>query len=244
MDKDEIYQKVLDKAKNDSNVIGFILAAGRGKGFSTEHSDYDTMMIVSDGKEKEYQEKYKDFSDTNDVYVKVFSLSEFKEYADFGSGFEWDRYNFAHLKAQVDKAGEIQEIIDEKGKLPEDKIKETVSFNLGCYINSYHRAVKNYRDKNLSASQLDAAESIPLLLSALFALEERMKPYNKYLEWELKNHQLAKLPWGGEQFFEMLKKVLAGDIETQKEIFNKVKQLFYDNGFKDEINEWDGYFMG
>jgi hypothetical protein len=49
---------------------------------------------------------------------------------------------------------------------------------------------------------------------------------------------------GGEQFFEMLKKVLAGDIETQKEIFNKVKQLFYDNGFKDEINEWDGYFMG
>lgn len=242
--KEETYQNILEEAKSDSDILGFILSGGRGKGLATEHSDYDTMMVVPDGKEREYQEKYKNFTDTNDVYIKVFSLREFRKYAEFGSGFEWDRYNFSHLTAQADKTGEIQKMIDEKGKLPEDKIKETVSFNLGCYINSYHRTIKNHRDGNFDASQFDAAESIPLLLTALFALEGRMRPYNKFLEWELRNYPLAKLPWDGKTFFGMIKKILTGDIETQKEIFNKVKQLFYENGFKAEIDDWSNYYMG
>ena len=242
--KEETYQNILDESKSDSDIIGFILSGGRGKGFETKYSDYDTILVVSDDKEKEYQEKYKNFTDTNDVYIKVFSLHEFRKYAEFGSGFEWDRYNFAHLRAQVDKTGEIQKIIDEKGKLPEDKIKETVSFNLGCYINSYHRAMKNNRDGNFDASQLDAAESVPLLLAAVFALEGRMRPYNKYLEWELGKYPLAKLSWDGKTFFGMIKEILGGNIETQKEIFNKVKQLFYENGFKAEIDDWNNYYMG
>ncbi|MFA7253393.1 MAG: hypothetical protein WC107_02475 [Patescibacteria group bacterium] len=245
MEKDLLYQKILNESEKDNNIIGFVLVAGRGKGFSTEYSDYDTMMIVADGKEDQYKEQYKNFNDTCDVYVKLFSLSEFEKYAEWGSDFEWDRYNFAHLKAQIDKTGEIQKIINEKGKLPEGKIREIVSFNLGCYINSYHRAVKNHRDKNEAASHFDAAESIPLLLSALFALEGRMRPYNKFLEWELEKYPLAKIPWDGITFFDMLRKIIdTGDIKTQKEIFNQVKNLFCNNGYKDEINEWNCYYMG
>lgn len=242
--KEETYQKVLEEVKSDPNIIGFILTGGRGKGISTDHSDYDTMMIVADGKEKQYLEQYKEFTDTTDVYVHIFSLTEFKNYAEWGSGFEWDRYNFAHLKAQVDKTGEIQKIIDEKGKLSEDKIKETVSSNIGCYINSYYRALKNHRDWNIEAAKFDGAESIPFLLTALFALEGRVRPYYKFLEWELTKYSLELLPWDGGTFFQMIIKVLAGDIYIQKEIFKAVKELFYDHGYKTEIDDWDGYYMG
>ncbi|MFA5927247.1 MAG: hypothetical protein WCT32_04130 [Patescibacteria group bacterium] len=245
MDKDLMFESVQAEAESDPNIIGFILVAGRGKGFSTEHSDYDVIIVVNDGREIEYREKYSGFTDTSDVYIKVLSLAEFRDYANWGSGFEWDRYNFTHLKAQIDKAGEIQKLIEEKGKLPEEKIKEVVSGNLDAYINSFHRSMKNCRDNNAIASLLDAAESVPLLLVALFALEGRVKPYNKYLEWELKNYPLVNLVWGSEEFIGKLRAVVCmGDVEVQKEVFNKVKDIFRKKGFDDIINGWNSYYMG
>jgi hypothetical protein len=244
-DKETKYNQLLEEANKDTNIVGLILGGGRGKGCSTEFSDYDVLVIVNDDKEKEYKEKYESFTDTSEVYVKIYSLTGFKNYAVWGSGFEWDRYSFAHVKAQIDKPGEIQKLIDEKGKLPESEIKKVVADNLDSYINSYHRSMKNFRDKNITASVFDAAESVPLLLTAIFALEGRMKPYNKFLEWELQSFPLTKLPWSNDEFIELLKKIISsGDIETQKDVFDEMKKLFYDNGFKDVINGWNCYYMG
>ncbi|NTW45893.1 MAG: hypothetical protein HGB18_02435 [Candidatus Moranbacteria bacterium] len=39
MTKDETYERILKEARNDSEVLGFALTGGVGKGFVTEHSE-------------------------------------------------------------------------------------------------------------------------------------------------------------------------------------------------------------
>lgn len=44
-----------------------------------------------------------------------------------GGTDQWDRYDFTHVNALVDKNNTIQKLIDEKGKIPKDKIRDFVS---------------------------------------------------------------------------------------------------------------------
>ena len=245
MNNEEMYQKILKEAEADKNVIGFILGAGRGKGFATEYSDYDIIMIVPDDKVLEYENKYESYYTTEIIEINVYSLSDFKKYAAWGSADSAHQYNFTYLKAQIDRTGEIQKIIDEKNIIPADKVKEFVSGELDKYINFYYRSVKNYRDKNLIASHLDAVESIFALLAIIFGLEGRLRPYNKFLEWELNAHPLKLLPWNKDVFLGKIEKILkTGDVTTQREILNKVFEIFRENGYNEVIDGWNGYYMG
>lgn len=245
MEYKDLYNQVLEEAKNDPDIIGLVLTAGRGKGMVTEFSDYDFFMIVKDEKIAKYKEKYESLKVSGHFDIFVFSLSEFKEYAVWGSAFAWDRYNFSHLTAQVDKTGEIQKIIDEKGIIPKDQTKDFVTESIDAYINLYYRAIKNNRDGNKLAAHLDAVESIGYLLNTIFGLEGRLRPYNKYLEWELEKYPLSKLPWTTGDFLNKLEEIMATDnIEVQKEIFQKIKGVCQKNGYSEVIDEWEGYYLG
>ncbi|MDD4901460.1 MAG: hypothetical protein PHS62_05195 [Patescibacteria group bacterium] len=241
---EKLYKQVLEDAKNDPNIVGLVLTAGRGKGLATEHSDYDVLIVVTDVKTDEYKKRFKKLKIINIFDLNVISLTEFKGHAEVGSETEWDRYNFAHIKAQIDKGG-IQKLIDSKGIIPSNKIKKITENNLDGYINLYYRSIKNHRDGNFIASHLDAAESIPCLLVALFAMNGRAKPYNKYLEWELANYPLKITSWTVKDFMSKVKTVVAtGDIEVQKKLFKSVKELFYKNGFTKSIDGWRDYYLG
>lgn len=246
MNKDEIYQQILKEVESDPHVIGFVLGGGRGKGFTTGYADYDIVIIVPDDKKEEYAEKFeKKYHETEIIDIGVYSLTEYKNYARWGQPDAPRRYNFAYLKAQIDRTGEIQKIIDEKAVIPPDKVKEFVSERLDAYINYYYRAVKNYRDGDLTASYLDGIESMFPILDILFGIEGRLRPYNKYLEWDLKNHPLRLLPWSPDEFIEKVKKIMrTGDIEIQKEIFKKVSELFRAEGYGEVIDGWKGYYLG
>ena len=242
MDKNEQYQQILKQSQNDPDILGFILVAGRGKGFSTEYSDYDVYIIVSDDKFETAKEKYKS---ANEVDIFLHTLSSFKDYASWGSNFEWDRYNFAYVKAQIDKTGDIQKIINEKSAVPKDKIIEASKFNLGAYINYYYRSIKNNRDGNTFASYLDASESVIWLIAFVFSIEGRVKPYNKYLVWELEEHPLEFLLWNPKKFIEIIEEILqTGDIDLQKEVFQKICNLALKKGYEDEIKDWNGCYFG
>ncbi|MEK7498524.1 MAG: hypothetical protein AAB611_01530 [Patescibacteria group bacterium] len=244
MNKDETYQKILNEAETNPNVIGFVLGAGRGKGFATEYSDYDIAIIVPDQKKSEYEDKYKKYHSTEVIDIGVYSLTEYKNYASWGTEDAAHRYNFTYLKAQVDKTGEIQKIIDEKGVIPLDKVKDFVSKELDGYMNLYYRSMKNHRDGNTLACYLDGVESMFYLLTIVFGVEGRLRPYNKFLEWDLKEHPLKLLPWSPDEFLGKLKKIMAtGDNEVQKEIFSKIRELFRREGYGDVIDGWKGYFI-
>lgn len=242
----EIYKKILAKAQSDERIIGFVLGGGRGKGFSTKNSDYDILVIVSDADRNECTEAYqKEHYSTEAIDIRVFSLTEFRAYAVWGTSEHVYAYNFTHLKAEIDRTGEIQKIMKEKGRIPKSEVHSYTADQLDGFINGYYRALKNGRDKNRFASHLDASESLPFLVGALFGREGRLKPYNKYLEWELKQHPLEDIPWDSQTLVGHLKEVLAtGSIETLKEMYKAVETFFVEKGYEGTIHGWDRYDLG
>ena len=102
---ESIFNHLREEAENDPNVIGFFLGGSRGKGFVTEHSDYDVYIIVKDGFLKSYMKLLKEKFPIHDFYIwtedavekleikdfggiVVFSLSGFEKHAIIGSSFE------------------------------------------------------------------------------------------------------------------------------------------------------------
>ena len=48
MKTEEIFNKFVEEARKDPNIIGFFLNGSRGKGQATKYSDYDIEVIVKD----------------------------------------------------------------------------------------------------------------------------------------------------------------------------------------------------
>ena len=103
---ERLREEIMEETQNDPNIIGLFSTGSCGKGMITESSDYDATMIVKDEVREEYANKYKGFGGILcDLSVK--NLKELKDAAVWGSPTAWDRYNYTHLKAEVDKTGEI-----------------------------------------------------------------------------------------------------------------------------------------
>ncbi len=241
--KSKAFEEILEKAKNDNRIIGLILTGGRGKGMFTENSDYDIALITTDESVVSVKEEYK--GRQNIIDVGVLPIAGFRKYATVGSAEDWDRYTYAHITAQIDKTGEIQKIIDEKGILPKDQSLKVAKNALGSYLNSLYRSVKNHRDGNIFASHFDSCESLPWLLAFLFAVEGRVRPYNKFLKWELEKYPLKNLPIKSDDFLKKIEVIIkSGDIKTQKEIHEMVEKIAVKNDCHDVIDDWEGYYFG
>ena len=244
---EEKYKTLLEEARENPDILGLIWGGSRGKSekFVTKDSDYDVIVVISDNASDTLKARLRNY-ESKGFEVWVRTMAEFKRYAGWGSKEEWDRYNFSHNTAVVDKIGEIQKIIDEKGNLPENVRGEVIEESLDNYINLVYRSAKQLRDGDAFASHIDATESLPPLMTALYALEGRLRPYNKYFEWELNNYPLRLLPWPVEEFVSDYKTILkTGNIKTQEKISIAVKKLFLEQGFSKSVNAWKGlYFVG
>jgi|SRR5680860_284414 len=232
-------KKIIKEVIADQNIISLFSTGSFGKGMITDESDFDATMIVRDEVIDEYKNKYKGVGGILcDLSVKT--MSEFKDAAVWGGPMAWDRYNYTHLKAEVDKTGEIQKMIDEKGIIPADKREEFVSASLDGFINQVYRSIKCFRDGNKIASQLEAADGLPSLLNAVFGLEGRIRPFYKYLDWELTNYPLEKLPWSKDEFISILVKIVkTGDLPTQQKILQIIEKIFRKEGFGQVFDSWE-----
>lgn len=240
--KSKEFKQIFEKAKNDDRVVGLILTGSRGKGLFTEHSDYDVALITTDESALTVKEEYKCKQGITDI--GVFSISEFRNYAMMGTAEDWDRYTYVHIKVQIDKTGEIQKIVNEKGILPKDQITKVAKNALDGYLNYLYRSLKNHRDGNMFASHFDACESLPRLLIFLFAVEGRVRPYNKFLKWELENYPLKNLSIRFEDFLRKIELIIqSGDIEIQKEFHIFIEQIALKNDCSDVIDDWNGYYF-
>ncbi len=212
----ETFKEFVEEAKKDSNIIGFFLSGSRGKNRETKFSDYDIEVVIKDKVAKSYKNKYEKRAKPPFGF-SVFSLSEFRKHAEIGSPFEWDRPSYTYVKAVVDKTGEIQKLIDEKGKIPKGKIKEYVAGYLDGYINGVYRSLKCFRDDNPIGARLEASRSIHFFLNTIFGLDGRTTSYYKYLEWELEHHTLKKFPMKPKEIITSLLRILEdGDVRTQQ----------------------------
>ena len=240
LEANQQFNRVRKDAETDSNIIAFWLGGSRGKGVVTEFSDYDCVLIVKDGLLDEYKKKYY-AQKTDDIEFWVMTLHEFRNHALWESQFAWDRYNYAHIKPIIDKTGgEIEKLFLDKSVIPADKIKEVVSGYLDAYINQIYRSMKCFRDDNQAASQFEAVESINWLFSSLFGLEGRLRPYYKYIQWELKNYPLKYIPWRSEELLEKVLNIIkTGNIQTQQELLKSIEPLFREKGYGEVFDGWE-----
>jgi hypothetical protein len=129
------FYPLLNEARDDPNILAFWLDGSRGKGLETDCSDYDCTMIVEENVLCQYECRYSSLR-LAEIDLSVMTLAQFRKYAAWDSDTAWARYNFAHLSALVDKTGgEIQALIDEKGKIPAEVKAHFITGSLDYFIN-------------------------------------------------------------------------------------------------------------
>ncbi|MHA2008083.1 MAG: nucleotidyltransferase domain-containing protein [Promethearchaeota archaeon] len=238
-----IFKKIHEEAKIDPNIIGFFLGGSRGKGFQTKYSDYDLYIIVRDDVVINYKERYP-FRKYEGLDLIVFSLSEFMKYARWGSSEAFDRYSFTHVKALLDKNGKIQELLDKMAQVPAKHLKKFIAGSLDAYINFLFRSLKCIRDGDMEAARLEAAFSIPSFLNVIFAIHKgRLRPYYKYLKWELKSFPLTKFPMTAEEIVNNLMRILdSADYKGQQKLLKLTEQILREEGFGYVFDSWGDDF--
>jgi len=131
----------------------------------------------------------------------------------------------------LDKTGAVAAELAEVTKVDPASAAEP----LDAYVNSYYRSAKNARSGLGLAALLDAQESVPHYLHFLFAVHGRLRPYNKWLEWELREHPLpvaVDLP--------RLERIArTGDIEEQQALFRDTETLARERGHGATIDGWE-----
>ncbi len=224
---EEEFAALCARTEADARVLGMVLTGSRAcEGAATRHSDYDVLLVVDEeqhGLKEEEQHGLKEGEERRDARmdVSVMSLGEFRTHALPGSGTEWNRYAFTHAVVLKDATdGLIGELVLAKGRLTSSEASRTAAGVLDAFLNGLYRCVKNDRDGDMTAARLDAAESLPHHLTYVFALHERVRPYNKYLAWELRRHPLSRPEWAHGHLLGVLERALS------PEPADAVRQLF------------------
>ena len=224
------YEEWLQLARADDRVVGVVVTGSRGRGALVHAaSDWDLRVVVSDG-----DEAFADSLETahgSRVEVSATTLSSFRD------GPEWDRYSYAHAAVPVDKLdGEIARLAAARGRLGEDEANMRATDALGVYTNSLYRSL---RDAELGldlAARLDASDAVSALLTASFAFERRIRPFNKYLRWELEMHPLA---WDAAELLGLVEGGLSGSAAAQRALFRAVEPRIRAHGFGAIVDDWD-----
>jgi len=183
-------------------------------GKPTEFSDFDVGVIVTEETYEPFCQQLgldgpfqADWRPGVDLMVRT--LPMFEAFAAWGTDEAPHRYAFAHLTALIDKTGHAQALIDAKACVPSDAIPDFIDASLDHALNQAYRALKCLRDGDPAASRLEAAQGINPFLDATFALHGgRLRPYFKYLRWELETMPLDHLPFDSPALMDRLAAVL------------------------------------
>jgi len=164
--------------------------------------------------------------------------------ATWGDPLGWDifcneRYSFADVSVLVDKTGQVQQLVDAKGFIPEEHRLPVVSTALGAYTNSLYRSLKCLANGNDLGARLEAADAIAHALTVIFALEGRHRPYYGYLARELKTRPLATFPLPADELLAMIDTILASaDAPAQQRLLAVIDSLGRQAGCGEAFDEW------
>lgn len=231
------FARLVRAAESDDRIVGLVLGGSRGKGLGTARSDHDAYVVVGDGVDPASLETGIDYERDGVDLAGVWTVSGFAAYA-VDDGNDWNRYNFAHLTPTVDKLGVLADLCAAKEWLPEAAARSQAAERLDGYLNFRYRAAKNRRDGNADAAALDAAESVLLLLDFAFTSERRVRPYNKFLAWELGVHPLDQR-WGVAVNPASLRELVrTADPGLQAACFRAVEPVARHLGFGRVLDAW------
>jgi hypothetical protein len=173
--------------------------------------------------------------------VAVLRISTFERLAETDSPLAWDRPSYLHATVLVDRlGGRIEALVEALRTLGAAEARGLAAAQLDNYVNSYFRALKNAAIGLTVESHLDAAESIPPLLAALFALHGRVRPFNRHLAFDLERAPLGR-GWlaSGDLLPRVERIITTGDLELQAALFRNVETLARRSGLGDVIDGWE-----
>jgi predicted nucleotidyltransferase len=235
------FDELLETAQADESILGLILYGSRAAGmFVREDSDWDVWLIVRVGAFADYEERY-DSEHGDPVEIGTDTVAGLRAHGEPGTSHWWNRYAFRHAKVLVDKLdGEIGEIVDSKRTLPDDAAPAIAAAALDGYINSTYRSLKAHRLGEVIGAHLDAADAASRLLDALFALRGRVRPWSKYLRWELESEPLGGgAAWRADVFLDRLESLLREPSPTaQQQLFRDVEELARSEGHGPVLDSW------
>jgi hypothetical protein len=223
------YDEWLELALADERIVGVVVTGSRGRGEMVHAgSDWDLRVVVRDG-----EEAFADSLGTphgSAVELSAATLDGFRTTP------EWDRYSYAHVTVAVDKlGGEVARLAEAKGRLGEAEARNVAREALGAYTNALYRSLRDSERRLELAARLDAADSVSALLTALFAFERRVRPFNKYLRWELDTHPLE---WDAVELLDLLTSALTGSAAAQRALFRAVEPRIRARGFGAVVDDW------
>ena len=205
-------------AAHGSGFLGLVLSGSVGRGVATHRSDVDVyVMLTDEGAEGRTTTRS---ATVDEIPV---ALSELAEVPPFGSQWWWYRWSFAWAPVLLDRTdGRIYEFLQRQATVSEVEAEEILIAHdrLEGWINYAYRALKSDRDGRPIERRLDAAESVPWLLDTIFTLAGRVRPYHKYLPWEVREHPLPG--WEPDEFLGLLNATLDGDPSAIRETFTRI----------------------
>jgi hypothetical protein len=213
-----LLDELLARASDDDNVVGVVPHGSRARGvYVHESSDLDAIVVVREVR-GEYASARGDAVD----YVELTDLAKLPD---------WMLPALTWVEPMLDKTGDVAAQLRAVTAVDPAAAGEP----LGGYINQYYRSAKNARVGLELASLLDAQESIPYWLQFVFNVHGRVRPYNKWLEWELRKHPLPV------DVDLALLRVIAttGDMPSQQKLFRWTEPLAREAGLGTVVDGWE-----
>jgi predicted nucleotidyltransferase len=224
-------QAALDEvlAREDPTIIGVVLSGSAARtGMATEHSDVDVFVVRTD-------EAAEGRTTSRSRYLDEIpqSLSDLEDVPLWGGDEYGYRWGYCHTQVlRDDTGGQITAALRrmETHTVVEARRMLLQGDQLDGYVNMAYRALKSDRDGRRREARLDAAESVHWWLDVVFTLEGRVRPYNKYLDWELREHPLSVPEWSAERLLPQVEAVLDGDADAVRAAYLVVER---------ECRAWD-----
>ncbi|KHD77443.1 nucleotidyltransferase domain-containing protein [Actinoplanes utahensis] len=181
----DVIERLIADAEADPDVHGVVLTGSWARGLATAHSDYDVTVVVASTALERWRRIRTARLDQAAVTAEQFA----------DTSVHWQRYAYRGARILLDRlGGGVAELVA-KQSIPTEREAAGWSRDfLDAYVNQLYRAVKSRRDGSPAAARLDEIESVQWLLATVFALHGRLRPYNRYLAWELATYPLPE-PW-------------------------------------------------
>jgi hypothetical protein len=231
------YADLLDRARRNPVVVGVVVFGSRAAGpFAQDISDVDCFVVV-DGSAEEARAWQTPHGSLVEAWAMTFDA--FRAHAEPGSSTAWNRPALIRARVDLDKLdGEIGQIVDRKRRLDSDEARALIDDALDGAINSIYRALRNLEAGRIVGWRMDALESLGPLLTAVFALEGRVRPFNKWLVFELAQEPLQTPAFGN--LVERLEAFLADpSAERVRDAFRMIEDAARGQGHGAIVDSWE-----
>ena len=238
-------QAALDEivARDDPNILGIVLSGSAARGIATEHSDVDVFVVLTDEAAEGRQTSRSPAID--EIPQTLADLEDVPLWGGDEYGYRW---GYCYTQVLRDETGgRIAEALRRMESHTVDEARRMLleGDQLDGYLNMAYRALKSDRDGRALERRLDAAESVHWWLDVVFTLEGRVRPYNKYLPWELREHPLSVPEWSADRLLPQLEAVLDGDADAVRAAYAVIERecLAWDarhggHDLHDQIESW------